>query len=123
MRLSLTAWLFNILMVLAAPCIAQDFYGDSFVASKKSNAKYMAAQNPPQIFAGKDRIKDKQRMEELGFELIGYSDFQAADVPPDAVMPQAKNVQADTVLLYSERASNTPASVKMQKLKIGRAHV
>ena len=117
MRLSLTAWLFGILMVLAGPCIAQDFYGDSFVASKKSNAKYMAPQNPPQIFLGKDRIKDKQRMEELGFELIGYSDFQAADVPPDAVMTQAKNVQADTVLLYSERASNTPASVKMQKLR------
>ena len=117
MRLSLMACLLAFLMLLAEPCIAQDFYGDSFVASKKSNAKYIAPQNPPQIFVGKDRIKDKQRMEELGFELIGYSDFQAADVPPDAVMPQAKSVQADTVLLYSERASNTPASVKMQKLR------
>ena len=117
MRLSLMACLFGFLMMLAESCIAQDFYGDSFVASKKSNAKYIAPQNPPQIFVGKDRIKDKQRMEELGFELIGYSDFQASGVPPDAVMPQAKSVQADTVLLYSERASNTPASVRMQKLK------
>jgi hypothetical protein len=44
-------------------------------------------------------------MEDLGFELIGYSDFQAANVPPDEVV------------LYSEQASNTLASLKMQKLR------
>jgi S1-C subfamily serine protease len=56
-------------------------------------------------------------MQELGYELLGYSSFKAGHVPPDDVLPQAKKVKAHTVLVYTEKMGGTPASVKMQNLR------
>ena len=121
MRLSLTLIFSAALLAYSSFLHAEEKnenpYSNTFVASQASNAKHLTPQEPPKIFVGKDKVKDRQRMEELGFELVGYSDFQAGDVSPDMVLPQAKAVQADTVLLYSERASNVPASVKMQQMR------
>lgn len=116
MRLK-TAFMITIFLTAHHVCMAENLYSDTFVASKATNAKHILPKEPPKIFAGKDKIKDKQRMEELGFELIGYSDFQAGDIAPEMALPQAKAVQADTVLLYSERVSNVPPSVKIQQLR------
>mgnify|MGYP000013345292 CR=1 FL=1 len=116
MRLNL-ALVFTLFLIAQNVCAAENLYSDTFVASKATNAKHVVPKEPPKIFTGKDKVKDRQRMEELGFELIGYSDFQAGDVSPEMALPQAKALQADTVLLYSERASNVPASVKMQQMR------
>lgn len=89
----------------------------SYVESKPSNAKRLVTNAEPKLFTGKDKIVDKHRMDERGFELIGYSDFQAGDVAPEMVIPQAKKVNADTVLLYTERANSVPASVRMQQMR------
>jgi len=116
MRLNL-ALMITLFLIAQHVCAAENLYSDTFVASKASNAKHIVPKEPPKIFTGKDKIKDKQRMEELGFELIGYSDFQAGDISPEMALPQAQAVQADSVLLYSERASNVPASVRMQQMR------
>jgi hypothetical protein len=116
MRLNLALMTTLFLMVQNA-WAAENLYSDTFVASKATNAKHLVPEDAPKIFSGKDKVKDKQRMEELGFELIGYSDFQAGDVSPEMAVLQAKAVQADRVLVYSERASNVPASVKIQQMR------
>ncbi len=95
----------------------ENFFNSSFVESKPSNAKRIVSDAAPKIYAGTDKIADKQRMEERGFELIGYSDFKAGNVAPELAMPQAKKVHAELVLVYSERAGQPSASTKIQQLR------
>jgi hypothetical protein len=94
-----------------------NLFSSSFVESKHTNAKRIVNNDEPKLYAGKDKVADKLRMEQRGFELIGYSDFQAGDVPPEMAIPQAKKLHADTVLLYSERVNTSPASVRLQQMR------
>jgi hypothetical protein len=94
----------------------QNFFSSSFVDAKQTNAKHIIPSADPKIYAGADKIADKQRMEEKGFELIGYSDFKAGDVPPEMAMPQAKKIHAEIVLVYSERSDRPSASAKVQAI-------
>lgn len=95
----------------------QNFFTSSFVESKPTNAKRIVSETAPKIYAGTDKVADKHRMEERGFELIGYSDFKAGNVAPELVMPQAEKVHAEVVLVYSERADKVSASAKIQQLR------
>ena len=95
----------------------QNFFSSAFVEAKPSNAKRIVSEAEPKIYAGADKIADKHRMEERGFELIGYSDFKAGNVAPELALPQAKKVHADVVLVYSERADQVAASAKIQQLR------
>ena len=95
----------------------QNFFTSAFFESKPSNAKHIVPDVDPKIYAGADKIADKQRMEEKGFELIGYSDFKAGDVSPDLAMPQAKKIHAEIVLVYSERSDKPSASARVQQLR------
>jgi membrane-associated protease RseP (regulator of RpoE activity) len=95
----------------------ENFFSSSFVESKPTNAKRIVSKEAPKIFAGTDKIADKLRMEERGYELIGYSDFKAGSVAPELVLPQAQKVHAELVLVYSERADQVAASAKIQQLR------
>lgn len=95
----------------------ENFFSTSFVESKPSNAKRIVSDAPAKIYAGTDKIADKHRMEERGFELIGYSDFKAGSVAPELALPQAQKVHAELVLVYSERADKPSASAKIQQLR------
>jgi membrane-associated protease RseP (regulator of RpoE activity) len=95
----------------------QNFFSSSFVESKPSNAKRIVSEAEPKIYAGADKIADKHRMEERGFELIGYSDFKAGSVAPELAMPQALKIHAEVVLVYSERSDRPSASAKIQQLR------
>jgi hypothetical protein len=95
----------------------QNLFSNSFTPSKPSNGKKMQTNEPPKILAGKDQIADYQRMQELGFELLGYSSFKAGHVPPEDVLPQAQKLKAHTVLVYTEKMGGTPASVKIQNIR------
>jgi hypothetical protein len=95
----------------------ENFFSSSFVESKPSNAKRIVSDMAPKIYAGTDKLSDKHRMEERGFELIGYSDFKAGSVAPELALPQAQKVHAELVLVYSERADQVSASAKIQQLR------
>lgn len=95
----------------------ENFFTSSFVESRPTNAKRIVSDEPPKIYAGTDKIADKHRMEERGFELIGYSDFIAGSVAPELALPQAKKAHAEIVLVYSERADKASASAKIQQLR------
>lgn len=95
----------------------QNFFSNAYVETKTTNAKRIAPNADPKIYSGTDKIADEQRMEERGFELIGYSDFKAGNVAPELAMPQARKVRAEVVLVYSERADKPSASAKIQQLR------
>ena len=102
---------------LEAVVANENFFSSSFVESKPSNAKRIVSDASPKIYAGTDKVADKHRMEERGFELIGYSDFKAGSVAPELALPQAQKVHAELVLVYSERADQVSASAKIQQLR------
>ena len=102
---------------LEAVVANENFFSSSFVDSKPSNAKRIVSDAAPKIYAGTDKVADKHRMEERGFELIGYSDFKAGSVAPELALPQAQKVHAELVLVYSERADQVSASAKIQQLR------
>ncbi len=95
----------------------QNPFSNAYTSSKPTNAKKMQTTEPPKVLAGKDQIADYQRMQELGYELLGYSSFKAGQVPPEDVLPQAQKVKAHTVLVYTEKMGGTPASVKIQNIR------
>lgn len=57
----------------------------------------------PQVFRGQDRDADRQKLLEDGYDLLGYSAFEAGDVPPQMLTEQAAKVHADLVLVYTRR--------------------
>ena len=71
----------------------------------------------PKIFRGQDRVADYQTLLEDGYDLLGYSSFEAADVPPEKLTEQAQKVNADLALVYTARSGETPASVKLDQAR------
>jgi hypothetical protein len=71
----------------------------------------------PKIFRGQDRVTDYQTLLEDGYDLLGYSSFEAADVPPEQLTEQARKVNADLALVYTTRSGETPASVKLDQAR------
>jgi hypothetical protein len=90
-----------------------------FEQSYKENAKPPARKpsEPTRIYRGTDKAADYQRLLESGYDILGYSSFEAGDVPPDQALQQAARVNADLVLVYSKRNGRVPLSVQMETAK------
>ena len=56
----------------------------------------------PKMFQGADKETDYQRMLENGYNLVGFSSFNGADVNVDGALAQAKAVHSEIVLIYSK---------------------
>ncbi len=54
----------------------------------------------PKLFRGNDLEVDCQQMLEDGYDLVGYSSFNAANVGERGALNQAKKVHASVVILY-----------------------
>ena len=65
------------------------------------------------IFKGQDRDADYLRLLEDGYDLLGTSAFKGGTVPPNQSVAQAKAVNADVVLVYTNRFGKVPDAVKM----------
>ncbi len=93
-------------------------YADNYKALEM-RAKILPPEQPePQIYKGSDNKEaDYQRMLEKGFDLLGYSSFEAGDVPAEKLMEHAKAVNAHLVLVTSQRSGDVPASIKIDQLR------
>lgn len=76
-----------------------------------------SANAAPQIYRGQDQLADYQHLLEEGYDMLGYSSFEAGDVSPDLLTEQAKKVHADLALVYVKRSGQVPASVKLDQAK------
>ena len=75
-------------------------------------------QAEPQIFKGTDNKEaDYQRMLEQGYDLLGYSSFEAGDVPAEKLTEHARAVKAHLVLVTTQRSGDVPASIKIEQLR------
>jgi hypothetical protein len=56
----------------------------------------------PKVFQGSNPETDHQRMLEDGYNLIGFSSFNGANVNASDALIQAKSIYAEIVLMYSK---------------------
>ena len=56
-------------------------------------------------------------MLENGYDMLGYSSFEAADVLPDQALEHARKIKADLVLVYTKLSGSVPTSVQIEKLR------
>lgn len=82
-------------------------------------AKVLPPDEPePTIYKGSDNKEaDYQRMLEKGFDLMGYSSFEAGDIPAERLVEHAKSVNAHLVLVTTRRSGDVPASIKIEQLR------
>lgn len=92
-------------------------YVNSYIARKTPEVALQPDPTGPHIYRGGDEAGDYQRMLENGFDMLGYSKFEAADVPPEKLNEQAKLIKADLVLVYTRLTGGMPASVAVNKLR------
>lgn len=74
----------------------EKYYKQVFAPATRTNA-------PPRIYAGNDREADRQRLLEEGYDMMGYSAFEAGDVPPELLSQHAAKVGADLVLVNTRQ--------------------
>lgn len=82
--------------------------------------KSVAAGKPatvPRIYRGQDKDADYQRQLEKGYDMLGYSSFEAGDISPDQLVEAASRVDADVALVYTEVAARAPASVRLAQAR------
>lgn len=102
----------------ASPAPTENLYSQSYVSKDTPTVALQPDESGPKVYLGADKEKDYHRMLENGFDMLGYSSFDAPEnVDPNQVMEQAKKVKADLVLVYTVLTANTPAAVRIQQLK------
>jgi hypothetical protein len=93
----------------------QNPYTQSYVSQRKAATK--SEPGAPVILLGKDKINDYQRQLEKGYDILGYSSFDAGEVSPDKLLEHAALINADMALVYSEGKAKAPASLKLDKAR------
>jgi hypothetical protein len=99
----------------AAPATQANYFESSYKESAKPPSRKPSA--PARIYRGTDKEADHQRLLEDGYDILGYSSFEAGDVAPDQALVQAAKVNADLVLVYSKRNGRVPMSVQLEAAK------
>lgn len=92
-------------------------YTASFVSRDRPTVALQPDPAGPKIYRGIVEAEDYQRMLENGYDMLGYSSFDAADVPPDQALEQARKIKADLVLVYTKLSGSVPASVQVEQLR------
>lgn len=92
-------------------------YARTYISRNLTPSSLKPNSEAPHIYLGKSKEDDYQSMLENGFDLLGYSNFEAGDVPVSQLAEQAQKVKAETVLVYTERTAQTPSSIKLQQMK------
>lgn len=92
-------------------------YSKSYVQKNTPAVPLQPDPAGPKLYRGEIKEQDYKRMLRNGYELIGQSSFQAADVPPEQALEHARKINADLVLVYSKLSGSVPLSVKLEQLR------
>lgn len=92
-------------------------FTDSYVSQRPVPSE---PHDPPRIHAGQDKVSDYQRLLEDGYDLQGYSSFEAADVPVDKLKEHATRIRADIAMIYTEGLERVPTGIRMQRARAAR---
>ena len=96
---------------------AENLYEKNYVKQNNSNLVSLQAKPDTKLFVSNHKNEDNIPMLEDGYDLMGFSSFDAGDVPPNDALAHAKSIKADTVLVYVKYGSEKTASSKIAALK------
>lgn len=94
---------------------ADNPYTSAFVSRDRPRIALNPDPNGPKIYSGKVKVEDYQRMLENGYDMLGYSSFEAGDVKPELALEHARAIKADLALLYTQVIGGTPMSIRLQQ--------
>jgi len=93
-------------------------YSSHYQAQNAGNHLHSLQANPePQIFSGTRRDEDNIRMLENGYDLMGFSSFEAGEVDATQALNHGRNIQADNILVYMKKAGGASPASKMEIIK------
>jgi len=84
----------------------------------QSTTKFHSLQKKPdtKIYAGMNKEKDKIRMLEDGYDLMGTSAFQGAFTEPNQALKHAQSIEADVVLVYDRKINEMTRPERLRQL-------
>lgn len=100
-----------------ADTVGDNPYATSFVSRNRPAVALQPDPAGPKLYRGKVEVEDYQRMLSNGFDMLGYSSFEAGDVSPDLLADQAKKIKADLVLVYTKLTGNVSTNAQLQQMR------
>lgn len=88
-------------------------YALSYVARQLHGVKLGPGPAEPVIYQGRKEVEDYQRMLNDGYVMLGYSSFEARNVPPSRAVTQAAKVAAGAVVVYEKPISAPMAAINV----------
>ncbi len=107
----------SLIMVSLSSYAAENPFEKNYTKQNNSDLQSMAAKPDTKIYLSNHKDEDNISMLENGYDLMGFSAFDAGEVPPDSALAYAKAIHADTVLVYVKYGSEKTASSKIAALK------
>ncbi|WP_232411015.1 PDZ domain-containing protein [Methylophilus sp. 5] len=93
-------------------------YSSHYQAQNEGNHLHSLQANPePQMFSGTHRAEDNIRMLENGYDLMGFSSFEAGEVDAAQALDHGRNIQADNILVYMKKGGGASPASKMEVIK------
>ncbi|MEZ0231780.1 MAG: PDZ domain-containing protein [Methylophilaceae bacterium] len=90
-------------------------YTDTFVLHTTPSVRLQPDPTGPKIFRGTTKENDYNSMLQQGYDMVGYSSFEAGNVAPELAAEQAKLIKADMVLVYTNVSDPNVSKVKVDK--------
>ena len=110
-------------LLVSMPLLAADnAYEKNYRAQNTNGLVSMQANPDTKIFVSNHKDEDNISMLEKGYDMMGSSGFDAADVSPNLALDHGKAVKADVVLVYTKYGSAQSADGKMSKLRDAAKH-
>ncbi|MFQ6332897.1 PDZ domain-containing protein [Methylophilus sp. 3sh_L] len=92
-------------------------YASHYQAQNQGNLHSLQDTPNTQLLSGVRREDDNIRMLEDGYDLMGFSNFEAEEVAPDLALEFGRSIKADNILVYVKKAGNVSAASKMEMIK------
>jgi hypothetical protein len=108
-----------ITLCMSAPAAFADdnLYSKNYQPQNQGDLHSLQASPEPELLSGKRRDDDNITMLEDGYDLMGFSAFEAGEVPPGLALEQGRAIKADKILVYVKKAGNASPSSKMEVIK------
>lgn len=92
-------------------------YEKNYFKQNTADLQSFVANPQTKMFISNHKDEDNIPMLESGYDLMGFSEFEAGDVAPDLALAHAKAIKADTVLVYVKYGAEKSAASKLQAIR------
>lgn len=118
-------WIWHLSLLFILTCLLvshlasaeENPYANHYQAQNQGNLHSQQDTPNTQLLSGVRREDDNIRMLEDGYDLMGFSNFEAEEVAPDLALKFGRSIKADNILVYVKKAGNTSAASKMEMIK------